>query len=439
MTAGSAAGPRLDPAVALAAYAAIAVDAARRLTATRAALAELEAVNERVRRRSAAVERAAQAYQGFSELVLAGGQPEDVVRAVAAVLDREVAMLGEQDSPIAVIGQPPQDDPALQQAVDRARAAQSATCVGTFWAVPAMAGSEHLGTLVLRAGPDLTESDRLILERAAMAAASLLLLRHSVAEAEQRVRGELLCDLITGPLRDVEALRARALRLGADLDRPHLVLVAHAGPEARPRLRQAAGHLAATRHGLAADHEGWTVLLLPGADPSDCAPDTGAALTLAAGSPVTVGAAGPSGRPAAIAEAYTQARRCAEALLALGRGGDAATLGDLGFLGMLLSDRRDVPGFIRSAIGCLLDYDADRGTDLVRTVEAYFRAGGSVTRTKDALHVHVNTVAQRLERITHLLGDDWQLGERALEIRVAVHLRRLGTSSWADESSPGTP
>ncbi|MER5812750.1 helix-turn-helix domain-containing protein, partial [Streptomyces sp. NPDC002033] len=29
-------------------------------------------------------------------------------------------------------------------------------------------------------------------------------------------------------------------------------------------------------------------------------------------------------------------------------------------------------------------------------------------RAKDALHVHVNTVVQRLERIGRLLGPDWQ-------------------------------
>ena len=51
---------------------------------------------------------------------------------------------------------------------------------------------------------------------------------------------------------------------------------------------------------------------------------------------------------------------------------------------------------------------ARRGTDLVRTLDAYFASGMSPARTKDDLHVHVNTVAQRLERIGRLLGPDWQ-------------------------------
>ena len=118
-------------------------------------------------------------------------------------------------------------------------------CAETFWAVPATAGPEYLGTLALRSGPDLPEGDRLILERAAMVTALLLLQGRSVVEAEQRVRGELLGDLLDAPHQDTESLRARGLRLGVDLDRPHLVVVVHAEPELWPaaddRLREECG------------------------------------------------------------------------------------------------------------------------------------------------------------------------------------------------------
>jgi DNA-binding PucR family transcriptional regulator len=35
------------------------------------------------------------------------------------------------------------------------------------------------------------------------------------------------------------------------------------------------------------------------------------------------------------------------------------------------------------------------------------------------LHVHANTVAQRLDRIGMLMGADWGLPERALELQLA--------------------
>jgi DNA-binding PucR family transcriptional regulator len=37
----------------------------------------------------------------------------------------------------------------------------------------------------------------------------------------------------------------------------------------------------------------------------------------------------------------------------------------------------------------------------------------------------VNTVAQRLERVGRLLGDDWQSPARVLEIQLALRLHRL--------------
>ena len=66
-----------------------------------------------------------------------------------------------------------------------------------------------------------------------------------------------------------------------------------------------------------------------------------------------------------------------------------------------------------------------RGTELGETLEAYFGAGGSLSRTAGELHVHVNTVTQRLDRIARLLGEEWQEPERQLEVQLALRLHRL--------------
>ena len=79
-----------------------------------------------------------------------------------------------------------------------------------------------------------------------------------------------------------------------------------------------------------------------------------------------------------------------------------------------------------NVVGPVLDYDERRGTELVATLRAYFANGSQLARTKDVLHVHVNTVVQRLERVASLLGEDWQAPDRALEIQLALRLHRLG-------------
>jgi DNA-binding PucR family transcriptional regulator len=169
------------------------------------------------------------------------------------------------------------------------------------------------------------------------------------------------------------------------------------------------------------------VVLLPGRDATAAA--TELARRVGGESPpggtVTVGAAGPVIPVRGLARTYADARRTADALVALGMAGHGGSARDLGFAGLVLGDGADVDGYLQSVLGPLLDYDARRGSDLVGTLAAYFGAGSSPRRAATALHVHVNTVGQRLERVAALLGDDWQSPESALEIQLALRLHRL--------------
>jgi len=144
------------------------------------------------------------------------------------------------------------------------------------------------------------------------------------------------------------------------------------------------------------------------------------------GQRVGVGAAGPVLRPTDVGDACRTAERCADAIIALGLPSDSASPADLGFVGLLMAPGdQGVDGFVDAGIGPVLEYDGQRGTALCQTLEAYFAAAASPARTADALHVHVNTVTQRLERVSTLLGNDWQRPDRALEIQLALRLHRL--------------
>ncbi|WP_405727121.1 helix-turn-helix domain-containing protein [Streptomyces sp. NBC_00028] len=410
-----------------AALAAAAIDTANLLTETRSALADLERANEIIRDRSGVIERASDVHDRLAELVLRGGGVHDVAAAVAEVLDGAVEFLEAVAAPA--------------EALEASRAEGHAVRHRDDWVAAVAAGGELLGALVLRGHPGLDPVDQLTLERAAMVTSLLLLARRSAAEAEQRVRGELLDDLLDARDRDPRLLRERAARLHADLDATHVVLAARLDgttadaeqeADARRRLWSAASHLAATRHGLAAARDGGTVLLLPlkpGDTATALARRTARHLGTAVHEEVTVGASAPvadlATRADSVTAAYEEGRRCLDALRLLGRTGDGAAAEDFGFLGLLLAGDRDITGFVDRTIGQVVSYDARRGTDLLRTLDAYFACGMSPARTKDELHVHVNTVAQRLERIGRLLGDDWQSPARALEIQLALRLHIL--------------
>ncbi|MEU3993125.1 helix-turn-helix domain-containing protein [Streptomyces platensis] len=420
-----------------AAHAAVAIDTANLLAETRKTLTELEAANEIIRDRSAVIERASDVHDRLTELVLRGGGVQDVAGAVAEVLAGEVEFTEPGAAPA--------------EALDRSRADGHAVRDGADWVAAVRAGGEVLGALVLRGHPALDPVDQRTLERAAMVTSLLLLARRTAGEAEQRVRGELLDDLLNAADRDPRLLRERAARVGADLDAPHVVLAArtdgpgggdddaHSHGADRRRLWSAASHLAATRRGLAAIRDGGAVLLLPldpDGDPAHAARETAARLGAALHLPVTVGASAPvpapAARPAAVADAYAEAGRCREALSVLGRAGQGAAAADFGFLGLLLADTRDVHGFVHRTLGAVTEYDARRGTELLRTLGAYFACGMSPARTREALHVHVNTVAQRLDRVSRLLGPDWQTPARALEIQLALRLHQLSSAVVGD-------
>lgn len=433
----------------LATHAAIAIDNANLIDDTRRALDELHTVNERLQRHTASVERSAAAHDRFTDLVLDGGGVREVAAAVAEVLGGSVR-LHDRTSDVSVtasldgeVGEPtPGGDPLsegdeeLGEAVRSSLASGRAVAVGDAWVAAAAAGGEPLGTLVLR-GAELDGTDQRVLERAAMVTALLLLIRRSVSETEHRVRGDLLNELLEVPSRDPVSLRQRAALLQADLDAPHVLVVAEAAGADPQRLRSAATFVAETTGGLVANRGGRLVLALPGSEPTEVGRRVCVELSAAANGPVTAGLAGPTTGPETFREAFTESVRCLQTLRALGREGDAATIDDLGFSGLLLGQNRDVSGFVSSALGPLLEYDERRGTLLVDTLRAYFAAGGNLSRAKDDLHIHVNTVAQRLERIGQLIGADWQLPDRALELQLALHLHGLldkGVDLLGDQS-----
>lgn len=403
----------------LANHAAVALDNAHLLDETRRALAELNRANETISAHNEAMRRAEEAHDRLTDLVLRGGDIPEVAAAVASVLRGGIVLFDAEGVELARVNADPMEPPVT--AIAASRGTGRSVPVDSGWACAVLAGPELLGSLVLTGRPELAGADLRLFERASVVTALLFLLRRSVAQAEDQVRGELLADLLTAPTRNPAALLARGRRVGVNLGAPHAVLVPHADGVSRQRLAMAARRYAA----LVGVHAEQVVLLAAGADPSRLAGTLATELGAALGCPVTVGAAGPATGPAGLATAHAEATRCLRSLRALGRTGQGAALTDLGFVGQLLGDRTDLSGYVRSVLGPVLDYDARRGTDLVTTLRVYFACATSLTKAKDVLHVHVNTVVQRLERISALLGDDWQTPDRALEIQLALRLHSL--------------
>ncbi|MER7004902.1 helix-turn-helix domain-containing protein [Dactylosporangium sp. NPDC000555] len=379
----------------------------------RAELARAEAVRLR--------ERLTWEHELF-DLVLASGSPQDLLDSARERLGGALRLIHVNGSVIGTAG----ELPGLAQADEEAYAMAAHAAAGVvpvrddLHVTGIRVGQESLGTL-FHHGP--VDTDML----AAVAAVVAVLLARpgkNVPPAGEG-RSDVLDDMLAEPQIPPQQLERRAERIGLDLSTPHLLLVI--ALDGRPST-DVATWTAMRAHrvgGLATSRNGAAVLMVPGTDPGATARAVHAELSPLLRGSMTVGAAGPVQGPAAVYHGYREARRCVEAMNALGLAGNAGSARELGFFGVLLSDNRDVDGFVEATIGPVLEYDQLRATDLAHTLDAYFETGGSPTYAAQRLHVHANTVARRLERITELLGTDWQKPERQLEVHLALRLARI--------------
>ncbi|MCB5293712.1 helix-turn-helix domain-containing protein [Arthrobacter sp. SO3] len=81
--------------------------------------------------------------------------------------------------------------------------------------------------------------------------------------------------------------------------------------------------------------------------------------------------------------------------------------------------------FVRQSVGPLLSHDHEYGRNLAATLTTYLDLSQHHARTCAALHIHTNTLYQRLERITAPIGPGWKEPSRSLDVQLALHLNGL--------------
>ena len=414
----------------LATLAAVTLVQTRARADAEAAFEQLTAAHETVRAYAAGVEKAAAAHDRFASLVLDGGGVDDITHALGEVLGGWAVLLDETGARRSAYGPAParrgegdgSTDPLLAGigplAADTGRLVEHEGVYG----ITVTAARESMGLLTVGGIDGLSDADRRTVERAAVVTALVLLFERNAADARQSARNRVVSDLLAqrGSTEDrVELARAS----GLDPQVPYCALVLRGDGQLSTRALLISASTASGDGSLVGQHEEDIVALVPGEDPDALA--RGLAARLGRRAPATVAGVGPLRGVDGLAEAYAEGTRTVAALIALGHKGRGAAAQQLGFAGLIVGSDPDVAAYVRRTLGPVLDYDANRGTDLVGTLAAYFSAGSSPRHAAADLHVHVNTVSQRLERVSALLGDTWQRPDRALEIQLALRLRQL--------------
>ena len=283
-------------------------------------------------------------------------------------------------------------------------------------AVPLVANDELLG-LLAATGTSEVDLARAVANQTAVALKKIELIERLTEKNlikdffEQLARGESL-----------PGLEGRAARLGCDLDQRHVVLAASPPSDELERA------LAAAAPGSLFDRrdDSMRALLRVPHDGEERLLASVRALQEKLEGAVSIGLSNVCRGAASFAAGFEEARHALLGTTVLKGTPGVMAYEELGPYKYLLRMPFDggVRDAHRDAVARIAEYDRQRSTALLRTLEEFLRRRGSIGATAEALYVHPNTLRQRLRRIGELSGldlrkDDW------LMVEIAVKMVRL--------------
>lgn len=352
---------------------------------------------------------------------------------------------------------------------------------GTALISPVVVRDSVVGYLILLAATDdFGDEDHIAVTRGSLVCALELAKQEAVTEAERRLRGDFFDALLNGaPGESMEALVDRGQRLGYDLQRTYLALAiapdepdhGESGDAATARIarevseylasRRAVGFVASRRQAVALflsvnlgtgvspgsdtpparvrdveanDHRGESRPAEPGFHrPGDLsgarrfAEELRDYLSGPVGLSVSIGL----GRYHAGLGGLRIGWREAEQASQIGREffgpGQITAYGDLGVYRLLYAfrDSEELASFCDDTLAALLEYDEKNSTELLQTLDVFFRCDAGLRAAADALFLHRNSMAYRLRRISEISGLDLDNLEDRFRLQLALKGYRL--------------
>jgi purine catabolism regulator len=393
----------------------------------RVTTAVLDAVLEAQRQR---LERVLDIHQRFTRIVLAGGGPADIATTLHDLLGCTIAVVDTEGRPIVVV---PSD-------------AAEALPVGVGPGVrhPIRAGDQDYGEIVaVTERAALDEEGLIALERAAMAVAMRQAQANAVSEAQERFAAISLEELISGHTANATDVAERAISFGWDLARPRAVLLASIDPPETGAISPSAlaTIAAAARATLGRDAIVWTrtatiaALLAPETDRASERRRIAEGLQRELDDrlrteTVSIGVGRRVDNPIELSRSFTEANRA----VAVGRWAKGRhvteVFDELGLERLLAATPTDeLAEFVRLAIGPLVEHDRANETELVDTLAVWLETRNMAEAGRQ-VHVHYNTLKNRLQRIETIIGPVLTDAARALECEVAIHVLRHYDVPW---------
>ncbi|MGM7698005.1 helix-turn-helix domain-containing protein [Microbacterium sp. A84] len=376
----------------IAGLAAVALKRAELIDELRARLVERDDARAEAETRNAFLARIEGFDQRLFDLLKQEASPGELAHAVSEEIETEVRYLHRSE----LSGYPTRG---------------TVTCT-------AVAGDRILGAL--EAQGELGHEQRLLLERGAPVLTAMILFEERGAAASAEEQQSLVLRLGQGAGRDWKQIAGQLqrywLREGAKID----VLAVGCGNvhAARTELRD----LIARRGGITGESDGLLVIIgsnLPGEEVERFLAATGTRSRVAEVETVLTALS--------VQQALQQTQRTVRAMQALDITGVADPRWDLGLAGLTLAHlpASTAAELIRHTLAPLIEYDDTHNTSLLNTAWEYLEFDGNVEAAARTLHIHPNTLRQRVRRIGELITPEWATGRLRTDLHVALRLWKV--------------
>ncbi|WP_165914341.1 PucR family transcriptional regulator ligand-binding domain-containing protein [Streptomyces sp. AcE210] len=269
---------------------------------------------------------------------------------------------------------------------------------------------------------------------AAAEVCALLSMERVAAQERRRIEARFLSESIELIRQGrTEGAESRLRSLGLDPDGPLAVLYVsttgspYAGELAAVILDEVTERIPGCSAPIS-DEDGYLILVpaeQAGAERAAAEEAAGRLAPLMAHGCAAIGIGSPATKAAGLRTSLDEAR-LAHNIARLGSGSvRTATADDLSSSMLLLAS---VPDEVRRLyrerlIGVLERYDAEHRSDLVGTLTAFLDASGSWHRCAEQLHVHVNTLRYRLQRVEQLTGHSLATLRDRVDFCLALSIR----------------
>lgn len=318
---------------------------------------------------------------------------------------------------------------------------------------PILGGGANLGYLSIIEHPQRHEQLAMMaIEHAATVIALEMIKLREVGEAEDRVRGELVDDLLNGTFGDEANVQRRARYLRYDLSAPHLLLVVDVDHFRRfiKENRYAESRVIALKHQLfqlvtgavrrhhprhlATAHSDSIVVLVPQPVGDDGTHGDQLAAQIRStvadadlGVTVSVAIGRRCVKPDDFKPAYREAQQALDLMVRFGKREQVVNYDRLGVYRLLaqIDDRSGLEAFAGRMLEPIVAYDRARGTPLLKTLEVYLQRHGNLRQSARDLHIHLNTLHYRLQRIGALIDADLKDADVRLDLLLALRVRAL--------------